>query len=260
MNLKPLLTVSALVSAMASSFVWADEPAAAAFTPEQKTAIQSIVHDYLLNQPEVLIEASQVLQKKQQESQQNEAKGSILKNAKQLITESLSVAGNPKGNVTVVEFFDYQCGHCKQMKTVLNKLMQAKPNVRVVYKEFPIFGQTSEDAARVALAAAMQGKYEQVHNALLSTEKHLDKNAALAIAQSVGANMTKLKLDMQSKTVSDALVANRKLAEQLHLMGTPAFIVMATPNGQFKDDSQPSFIPGATTEANLQSLVTKAEG
>lgn len=254
MKLSSLLIVSALASVIASPAVMADDTV----SPAQKKQFEQIIHDYLVNSPEVLMEASQALQAKQQLTMQKEAKSAIAQNADQLLTGKLAIAGNPKGTVTVVEFFDYQCGHCKQMKPVMSELLKKNANVRVVYKEFPIFGKNSEVASKATLAAAMQGKYLPLHEALLQTDKSLDKDAVLAAAKSAGLDMTKLQKDMDSKEVTDELAANRKLAEAMKLMGTPAFIVLATPNGTLKTGTEPSFVPGGTTYAALQALVDKA--
>jgi len=250
-----LLTAGALAAVMVSPMVMAADNTMSA---AQKKEIQQIVHDYLVSNPEVLVEASQALQQKQQQSMQDQAKTAISANADQLFNEKLSVSGNLKGDVTLVEFFDYQCIHCKKMNPVLTDLIKKDSNLRVIYKEFPIFGKSSEMASQVALAAAMQGKYQQMHDALLNIDKRLDETIIMDAAKSVGLDMGKLKQDMASKTVTDALEANRKLAEKMHLMGTPAFIVAATPAGQFKADSEPAFIPGAASVDVLQGLITKA--
>lgn len=227
-------------------------------SPEQKTQIEKIVHDYLVNHPEVLIEASQSLQKKQQQAMQEEAKKAIIENQDKLFTEKLAVVGNPNGNMTIVEFFDYQCIHCKKMQPVLDALIKKNKNLRVIYKEFPIFGKSSEIASRAALAAAMQGKYKEMHNALIDVEKRLDDEVVMQTAKSIGLNIEKLKKDMESDVINKALDENRQLAEKMHLMGTPAFILAKTSNGKLQKGSDPVFIPGAFSEENMQSLINEA--
>lgn len=256
MKFTTLLTAGTLVTAMVSPLAMA--AATDTMSDTQKKEIEKIVHDYLVNNPEVLLEASQALQQKQQQAMQQQAQSAIQENASQLFNDSLTIAGNPKGSVTLVEFFDYQCIHCKKMAPVINELIKKDSNLRVVYKEFPIFGKSSETASRVALAAAMQGKYQAMHEALIKQDKRLNDQLVMDTAKSIGLNMTKLKTDMDSKTVNDALEANRQLAEKLHLMGTPAFIVAATPAGQLKEGSTPAFIPGAASEESLQELIKKA--
>lgn len=256
MKLTGVLTATALAVVMMSPVAMAAEQLLAA----QKKEVQQIVHDYLVSNPEVLIEASQVLQQKQQQSMQDQAKAAIAGNASQLFAEKLSTAGNPKGAVTIVEFFDYQCIHCKKMNPALTALIKKEGNLRVIYKEFPIFGKESELASRAALAAAMQGKYLQMHDALLHLDKRLDKKVIMEAAKSAGLDIPQLKKDMDSKTVTDILADNRALAEKMHLMGTPAFIVAATPMGEFKAGNEPAFIPGAASEETLQDLINKALG
>ncbi len=254
MKLSKLLTASALVSLMASPAVMADNTV----SPEQKKQIEQIVHDYLVANPQVLMEASQALQAIQQATMEKAAQSAIAKEADQLLAGKLAVAGNPKGAVTLVEFFDYQCGHCKKMKSVFAEIVAKNANVRIVYKEFPIFGKNSEVASKAALAAGMQGKYMALHDALLLMDTPLDEKVVMDAAAAAGLNMPKLKVDMESKAVSDELAATRKLAESLHLMGTPAIIVMATPAGVLLASTEPSFIPGGASFEALQALVDKA--
>lgn len=250
-----LLASSALLLAVALP----NAMAATTMNAAQKADMEKMIHDYIVNHPEVLVEASQALQQKQQQDMQMQAQSAIGKNAEHLFADKMTVAGNPKGNVTLVEFFDYQCIHCKKMAPVLNSLIKKDSNLRIIYKEFPIFGESSELASKAALAASMQGKYAEMHEALLSQEQRLNADLINKAAESIGLDMAKFKTDMTSKEVVDALAANRTLAEELHLMGTPAFIVASTPNGQFKATSKPDFIPGAATEETLQSLIKKAQ-
>ena len=254
MKIARLLTAGALAVAMASPVVMAADT----MSPEQKKDIEKIVHDYLVSNPEVLVEASQALQAKQQQNVQQQAKAAIFENVDQLFGGNLAVVGNPKGSVTLVEFFDYQCIHCKKMAPTIAALIKKDSNLRVIYKEFPIFGKSSELASQAALAAGMQGKYVQMHDALLNVDKHLDDKMVMDAAKSIGLDMTKLKKDMDSKAVAELLDANRQLAEKMHLMGTPAFIVAATPAGKFNPKSDPTFIPGAASEEALQDLIKKA--
>lgn len=232
----------------------------ASFTAEQKKAIQKVIHDYILNQPEILIEASQALQQKQQQKMQAEAKELIKKYANQVFNDNQTLVGNPTGDVTLVEFFDYQCGHCKKMASVVTNVIEKAPNLRVIYKEFPIFGGQSTTLAKAALAAGMQKNYAAMHNALLSADKRLNENAIIAIAKSLNLDIPKFKQDMQSKEVQQIIADTRKLGEQIHLMGTPAFIIASTPKGVFKENnSKPIvFIPGATSEASLLEIVKHA--
>jgi len=256
-KLANLFTVGALTASLVSPVSMAAQTAPA--MPEaQKKQVEQVIHDYLLSNPELLIEVSQALQKKQQENMQQQAQSAIKDNTKDLLDGKIAVAGNPNGKVTIIEFFDYQCIHCKKMSPIISKLIKNDSNIRVVYKEFPIFGKSSELASRAALAAGMQGKYMAMHEALIGSESRLNDKIIMKTAESLGLNMKQFKEDMNSKKVDEMLAANRELAEKLHLMGTPAFIVAATPNGQFKEGTEPSFIPGAASEESLQEMIKKA--
>lgn len=258
MKLKYTLTArTALVAGMLVCGGMA-EAADTAMPAAQKQQVEQVVHDYLVSHPEVLLEASQALQVKQQAEAQQVAKSAISKHADQLFKADGAVTGNPKGAVTVVEFFDYQCVHCKRMKPIISEISKNNANVRVIYKELPIFGKRSETASRAALAAAKQGKYAAMQAALLNIEKRLDDALVLSTAESIGLDMAKLKQDMKSKAIDEELAANHKLADNLNLMGTPAFIVASTPNGQFNASYEPTFIPGAATVEALQDLVEQA--
>lgn len=232
----------------------------ASFSEDQKKAIETMIHDYIVNQPEVLIEASQSLQQKQQQKIQSEAKELIKKHATEVFKEDKTMVGNPKGGVTLVEFFDYQCGHCKKMAPVVASVIEKNPNLRVIYKEFPIFGEQSLLISKAALAAGMQNKYAAMHNALLQAPKQIDEKEILNVAKSLKLNIPQFKKDMQSKEVQKVIDDTRKLGEQIHLMGTPAFIIASTPNGVYKENADKPivFIPGATSEASLIEIVKNA--
>ena len=255
MKTTKLLSVGLLAMSVVSPAIFAAE---GSMSESQKKEVEQVVHDYLVHNPEVLVEVSQVLQQKQQQTMMEQAKAAITQNADKIFLGDITVAGNPKGSVTMVEFFDYQCSHCKEMKPVVDELIKSDKNLRVVYKEFPIFGKTSEFASRAALAAAKQGKYDALHQALLKMDRRMDEAAVLDAAKSAGLNMEKMKKDMDSPEVKAMLNANRELAEKLHLMGTPAFIIASTPNGQFKVGSTPLFVPGAATVQTLQDMIKKA--
>lgn len=227
------------------------------FTDAQKKEIQSIVHDYLVNQPEVLIEASTTLQQKQQQRMQAGVQKAVSVHAKEVFQDQLTSVGQSTAPVTLVEFFDYQCIHCKKMSPVLDAVTKQNPQLRVVYKEFPIFGAGSILASKAALAAAMQNKYLPMHQALLEIKAPLSEDLILKTAAKLHLNVAKLKQDMNSQTVKDKLDANRKLAEALQLMGTPAIIIAPTPKGVYQA-GEVTFIPGSTSEAALVEVVKKA--
>lgn len=258
MKLTSFLTAGALVFGMSSSVVKAED-VVKDVTPLQKKQFEKIIHDYLVENPEVLIEASQVLQKRQQEAMQKDSKTAISQHAAELAMGDLAVAGNKDGDVTLVEFFDYQCIHCKKMEPVVDSLIAKNKDLRVVYKEFPIFGKESELASKVAMAAAMQGKYTKIQHALLKADGRLNEKMIMDIAKEAGLDLAKLKADMESKKVMDTLKENRELAEKIRIMGTPAFVVLSTPKGKLKPGAEAAFIPGAASESSLQELINKAK-
>ena len=254
MKHKNILTLSILAAALALPSVYAES--AKQFTPEQKTEIEDIIHNYLAkDHSEVLVEASQNLQHSQQEKMQQKAQSAIDEHGADLIKGSLTIAGNPKGTVTMVEFFDYQCSYCSKMKPVVNELIRKNPNLRVVFKEFPIFGKVSEMAARVAVVAAMHGKYMAFQNDLFKNEQHLNEKIIFEVAEKIGLNASSLKTEMESKQVTELLDDSRKLAEKIHLMGTPAFIILPTPKGKFVPGAKTAFVPGLAPESKLQDLI-----
>lgn len=165
------------------------------------------------------------------------------------------VVGNPRGNVTVVEFFDYQCGHCISMVPVMDAIIRSNPNVRVVYKDFPIRGPASEFAARAALAANKQGKYYQFSHRLLTASEPLSANFILQTAKNLGLNVERLKKDMNSSSVTHELSSNFHLADQLNVTGTPAFFIGKT---NATDIKEVNFVLGEMSQRELQDAINKA--
>lgn len=256
--LLPLILAGAAVCSTASN---ADTQS---FTPDQQTQIQKIVHDYLVNNPQVLVEVANALQSQQLAQQNEQAMKALPANAKELFYDPNSpVAGNPNGNITVVEFFDYQCPHCKNVTPEINKLVSSDNNVRVVFKQLPIFGSNSEFAARAALAANQQGKYLELHNALMNAQGALSHEAVLTIASNVGLDIQKLQNAMSSQAITQELKVNFKLANAFNFPGTPAFVIAKVPVGNAANNAQPPsnayFIPGEASESDLQKYVNKAK-
>lgn len=252
-------TAIALSVFAAASFAGTPATSTNSFNAGQTHSIEKIVHDYIVNNPEILIEASQALQMKQQQMMQQKAEEQIEKHHQALFSGKNTLAGNPKGNVTLVEFFDYQCGHCKKMAPVVKNLMKQDKNLRVIYREYPIFGGDSDLAAKAALAAGLQNKYTAMHDTLISEKSPLNEDIINKAAQKIGLNMTQFKKDLESQAVQTELNANQELAKALNLAGTPAFIIAKTPNGMYKANSKPVFIPGAASFDVLQDLIKKAQ-
>lgn len=230
----------------------------AAFSDTQQKEIQAIVNTYLQSNPQVIISALQNFQQKQmQEAEQTikQTQKEASKFVKELFhTANDPVGGNPKGTVTVVEFFDYQCPHCVDMTPIIGGAIKKNPNLRVIYKEFPIRGPMSEYASRAALAANMQGKYPAFHDALMQTKQPYTKEAILAAAKSVGLSVEKLQKDMDSNEVSNQIQANMKLGQELKLLGTPAFFIGKT---DATTSSNINYAPGHINPEQLDDMIKK---
>lgn len=162
------------------------------------------------------------------------------------------IGGNPNGNITIVEFFDYQCPHCMNMAPVISGIIKKNSNVRVVFKDYPILGPLSDFIARAALAAKMQGKYVEFNHALLSSHGYLTEDGVFQIAQDVGINVAKLKKDMHSEAVTAQLNATNALAGQLNVMSTPTFFIGPT---NAKDKEHINYIPGGLSQTDMQSII-----
>lgn len=255
--MKSHLLFSTLMAATALVISQGATAADQQLTTGQVEQVKGVVHDYLVTNPQVLVEASQSLQKQEMVKTEQLAKDAISKNADALFADPMSpVAGNPKGNVTMVEFFDYQCPHCKDMKVIIDKLTADDANLRVVYKELPIFGATSREASSAALAAVKQGndKYMKFHNALLAATNPLNKDKVMQIAKSVGLDTTKLAKDMTSSSVQKEIDDNFQLAQALNLMGTPTFIMSKWRVGAKNNDVKNAiFLPGTPTADELKA-------
>ncbi len=223
----PVAPSPAATSAQTASASTAPAVAGAStFTADQKKSIEQIIKDYLVNNPEVLAEAQASYEQKQEASRAEMMKKAMTDLAPQLFRSSTApVAGNPKGDVTVVEFFDYNCGYCKKALGDMAKLIESDKKVKVLLRELPIFGKDSEGAARVAVAAKKQNKYWEVHRGLLERRGKADEAAGLEIAQAAGLNMDQLRKDMTSAEVKKELDEVKSIAEKMGIQGTPHFFV-----------------------------------
>ena len=193
---------------------------------EAVDAIRQIVRDYLLEHPEVLIEAQQVLRDRQAAREAEQERRAIERHRDALIADpEAPVAGNPEGAITLVEFFDYRCGYCKRVKPTLETLLAENDDLRLVYKEFPILGPESTLAARAALAARAQGGYGPFHTALMEADGALERAHILEIARSVGLDDERLAQDMDEPAIDALIEGNAALAQDLGIRGTPAFVI-----------------------------------
>lgn len=220
------LAATAALALLATTSLAAAE---ASFSDARKAEIGEIVRQYLLDHPEVLLEVSKALEAKQQAAEAEQRSGVMKASADQIFRSPEDfVAGNPEGDVTVVEFFDYNCGWCKKSFPEVTKLIEQDKKLRVVLKEFPIFGGDSDYAAKAALAAKKQGKYWELHSALFQHEGKITADVVDDLASKQGLDLTKLKADMELPEVTAVLAQNHALAQSLAINGTPAFIVDET--------------------------------
>ena len=182
-----------------------------------------------------------------EKDQADKLKAFMAENAKAIYrAPNASVAGNPEGDITVVEFFDYNCGYCKRGMPEISKLIEKDNRVRVVFMELPILSKGSDEAAHAALAAKRQGKYWEFHQELLTVKGLANEASSLKIAQQLGLDIEKFKADMKSKDVADEIEQMKALAKKMGISGTPHFLV--------GDKS----IPGAPEDLHdqLETLVT----
>jgi protein-disulfide isomerase len=216
---------------LALSLVAAPQVAPAqSFSDVQRGDIEKIVREYIIAHPEVLEEAMNELSKRQAAAEAEKHQASIAKNSDVIFNSPRGVTiGNKDGDVTFVEFFDYNCGYCKRAMADMLDIMKADPKLRVVLKEFPVLSQGSVEAAQVAVAVRMQDptgkKYLDFHQKLLGGRGAADKARALAAAKDAGLDMAKLEKDLASSEVKATLEENLKLAESLGMNGTPSYVI-----------------------------------
>ena len=200
------------------------------FAGPQRAEIERIVREYLVAHPEVLQEAMTELEKRQSAAETEKHDAAVKEFSKPLFNSANQVVlGNPQGNVTMVEFFDYNCGYCKRAMDDMTDLLKNDPNLKVVLKEFPVLGPGSVEAAQVATAARMQDKtgkkYLDFHLRLLGGRGQANKARALAVAKEVGFDMARIEKDMDSAEAKASIQESFKLAEALGLNGTPSYVV-----------------------------------
>lgn len=197
------------------------------FTDAQRTEIESILKEYLTKKnPEVLIEAGQELQRRQSAEAETKSKAALAASRDKIFNDpSTPTGGNPKGDVTVVEFFDYQCGYCKMSAPTVAKLLKEDKNVRFIYKEYPILGPVSTEASKAAFASIKQGKYVKFHDALMSRPGHIASDDIYRVAKEVGIDVEKLKKDMADESVTKLVDASLALGGEVGVRGTPMFII-----------------------------------
>jgi len=202
-------------------------PIQAADVPtEKRQEIEAIIHDYLIHNPDVMIEAIRGAEDKLNHEADAKATTVLSDRRTEIFDDPATpVGGNPQGDVTIVEFFDYRCPYCKQVLPTLQTLLKEDHKLRFAYKEMPVLGPPSVTAAHAALAAQRQGKYEAFHNAMMATKGQITDETVYKVAGSVGLDVDRLKQDMSAPEIGQSLKANLALADALNIRGTPGFIV-----------------------------------
>jgi protein-disulfide isomerase len=219
----------------------------AALSDAQKKEVRALVREYILANPEIITEAVSLLQEKEEKAKASKVVAAINANKAALFSPPEgTVLGNPKGDVTLVEFFDYNCGYCKQVYPTLMEALKEDGKVKLVVKEFPILGPGSVVASQAALASRKQNKYAQFHMALLSHRGQLNEDSIMKIAADIKLDVKKLREDMKAPEINDVLKKNHQLAQDLGIEGTPAIIVGET------------LVPGALQKDHLKELIADA--
>lgn len=218
------------------------------FTKKEVTEIEKIVKDYLVKNPDVMIEVMEALQKNMEKKKDELSKASVKENKKMLFEDKGSpIFANPEGKYTVVEFFDYNCGFCKLMYKTMIEILDNNSDIKWVMKEVAMLSQTSEFAAKASIAAEKQGKYKEMHSALMQYKGALTKGTVINLAEKAGLDTEKLLKDAESKEVTEQLKSNMKLARNLGAEGVPMFVV-----GN-------KIIRGATTKGELLEIIKKSK-
>ena len=218
-----------------------------AFTPDQRQEIVQIVRDALKNDPSILRDAVVALQAAQQAQAAADAKSMLAQKRQALVADAGDpIAGNPAGDVTLVEFYDPRCPYCRRMLPAIAALLQKDHGLRLVYKDIPVLGPASVMESRAILAAQKQGAYGRMQEALMSNPAQPSQSMIAETAHSLGLDPVRLAADMAGPAVTKRIDANMSLARDLHVDGTPVFMVGDT------------IIPGAVDEAALEAAIAQA--
>ncbi len=224
------------------------------FTPSQRDEIVQIMRDALKRDPSILRDAVEALQADETAQRQASASAAIARSHDALVANLLDpVAGNPSGDVTIVEFFDTRCAYCRKLEPSITALLARDHGIRLVYKDLPILGPASVLGSKALLAAQLQadrvpGAYEKLRDALMRSGADPSNDGVLAAARSVGLDAARLQLDMEGASVQGRIDANLRLARTLGIQGTPALVIGQT------------LIPGAVDVAELEGAVRAERG
>lgn len=201
-------------------------PIAAMADGLDENRIKELVLEAIRENPGIVFEAAQLFEE-QQQALQAQAAAEVLDTEKATLENdpNAPVLGNPEGDVTVVEFFDYNCPYCRRVKPEMEALLAADPNVRVVYREWPILGEGSVFAARAALASRNQDKYEEFHWAMMQLKQRAEEATIIRVAEDIGLDVAQLRRDMTAPEIEEHIQTSMRLAQSLGFSGTPSFVI-----------------------------------
>ena len=245
------LRAFSLAAAVAVSVAATGAASAQSFTPTQRGEIEAIIKDYLIKNPEILKDVAAALERQEAEASAIKGRKAVQEHAATLFNSPRQVVlGNPRGDVTMVEFFDYNCGYCKRALVDMLELIKDDPKLRVVLKEFPVLGEASVQAAQVAAAATLQDKsgkkYLEFHRRLLTSRGRIGKEQAIAAAKAAGFDVARIERDIAGPEVRKVLEESFKLAEALGLNGTPSYVIGS------------NVVVGAVGQSKLREYVNQA--
>jgi protein-disulfide isomerase len=218
-------------------------------TDDEKRAFEEMIHDYIMAHPDVILESVKTYREQQEMAEQERASAMLASLSNSIGNDAATpIGGNPDGTITVVEFFDYNCGYCKRALDAVTELVGTDSNIRLVFKEFPILGESSVLASRASLAVwnAWPDRYQEFHMALMSSRGSVDNTRIMETAAALDLDANQLAQLMNAPEIDAALQTNYKLAETLGISGTPAFII-----GK-------ELVPGAIDLEAMRELVAKA--
>lgn len=213
--------------------------------------VEAIVKNYLLENPEIIAEAISILRTRA-ETAQAEQEAKALDERQAQLTDNLlnPIGGNPEGDITIVEFFDYNCGYCRRASPTLKAIIEANPNLKVVYKEWPILSEGSQIAAQVALAVHLVApeRYEEFHHALLSSGSIKSQEDAFRVAEALELDILSIEAKLNDPSIARQFSENAELARNLGISGTPAFVIGGT------------VLRGAYPQEAIQEVIDEQQG
>ena len=241
--IRRVICAVAFTAAVAGSPVAAQQ--SSAFSPQEQAAVKALVLQTIREHPEIVVEALQAIQARTEAEAAAKAREAVQKRNTDLVSDpNAPVIGNPDGDVTVVEFFDYNCPYCKRAAPEVAQLIGQDTNLRLVMREWPILGSDSEYAARAALAARAQGKYKEYHDAMMRSPR-ANEVTVRRVAAEIGLDPERLADDMQDPLVAAHIEQSRRLAVDLGITGTPSFVIGET------------IVPGYVEHGELATIVAE---